>query len=115
MGKIALIQCVMLMVIMISGVIVFPAPTPAAPPNLINYQGSLTDTGGVPVDGSFPMTFRIYDVATGGTPLYEESQSVTVTQGIYNVLLGSITPTIGTFSPALFATEDSERAFLLPG
>jgi len=39
------------------------------------------------------MTFRIYDVATGGIALWTETQSsVTVSDGMYNVVLGSVTP-----------------------
>lgn len=87
-------------------VAVQPSFSQAAPPNLINYQGSLTDTGGIPVNGDFPMTFRIYDDPVSVAPanlLYAETQTVTVTGGIYSVLLGSATPTVGTFDSALFA------------
>ncbi|MCP4550396.1 MAG: hypothetical protein GY835_28390 [bacterium] len=38
------------------------------------------------------MTFRIYNVATDGTHLWEETQSVTVTNGVFNVVLGSLVP-----------------------
>jgi hypothetical protein len=30
-------------------------------PQLINYNGTLTDKNGVPVTGNFDMVFRIYD------------------------------------------------------
>lgn len=73
-------------------------------PNLINYQGMLTDGEGAPVtDFALPMTFRIYNVVTGGTPLWEENQDVNIQDGIYNVLLGSGSTTIGSFDPALFS------------
>ncbi len=38
------------------------------------------------------MVFRLYPSPTGGTAIYIETQSVTVENGIYNVLLGSVTP-----------------------
>ncbi len=64
----------------------------AAVPHLINYQGRLTDTSGVPLNGSYSITFRIYDAETTGTMLWEETQaSVVVQKGIFSVLLGSVT------------------------
>ena len=61
-----------------------------AVPGLINFQGKLTDDAGVPLDGTYHMTFTIYDAPTVGTPLWTESQDVLVTDGIYNVKLGSV-------------------------
>lgn len=60
-------------------------------PGLIYYQGRLTDAVGAPKNGTFSMTFRIYNAATGGTKYWEETQpAVTVTNGLFNVLLGSV-------------------------
>ena len=58
-------------------------------PQMINYQGQLTDNNGSPVNGPVTMVFKIFDAATGGLELYSETQSVTVTGGIFNVLIGS--------------------------
>lgn len=75
-------------------------------PQRINYQGTLNNKIGGPANGSFNMTFRIYSTATGTTPLWTEAWSTTnaspvvVTEGVFNVLLGSITP----FSNEFFAT-----------
>jgi hypothetical protein len=63
----------------------------AAIPRKINYQGYLTDSYGVPVDGTLQMTFGIYSVDAGGTPLWTEAQNVTVMGGVYNVTLGNVT------------------------
>jgi len=64
----------------------------AAVPHLINYQGRLTDSGGVPLNGTYSLTFRIYDAETAGSLLWEEIQSGAVIQkGIFNILLGSVT------------------------
>ena len=59
-------------------------------PQVINYQGKVTDIAGTPVaDGSYAMRFTIYDVETGGTYLwYSGAVSVQVTGGIFDVLLG---------------------------
>jgi len=60
-------------------------------PHLINYQGRLSDANDTPITGTRQITFRFYNVASGGTPLWEETQSVTINRGIFNVLLGSST------------------------
>ena len=58
-------------------------------PKMISYQGQITDNGIPVADGSYNMRFRIYDVATGGTPLWDSGvQSIAFTDGIFNVLLG---------------------------
>jgi len=60
-------------------------------PNKINYQGYLTDASGA-VNGSPNITFRIYDVNSGGTALWAENHpSVNVSEGRFHVLLGNYT------------------------
>lgn len=61
-------------------------------PQLINYQGRLVDSGGSPVTGTKSIAFTIYDAATGGSILWQETQSIQITDGLFNVLLGSINP-----------------------
>ena len=59
----------------------------------MSYQGVLRDGSGNPVpDGSYNVTFRIYDVDTGGTALWSEGQPLTATGGIINAYLGSVIP-----------------------
>jgi hypothetical protein len=54
----------------------------------INYQGRLTDTGGTPLDGTYPMRFEIYDSNAGPTLLWDSGiMSVDVDQGLFNVEL----------------------------
>ncbi len=61
-------------------------------PEIISYQGVLRDGSGNPVpDDDYLVTFRIYDVETGGTPLWTEDQSLTATGGTINAHLGSVT------------------------
>jgi hypothetical protein len=60
-------------------------------PQLINYQGRLTDESGNPVpDANYQITFTIYDDSTAGTSNWTETQSVAVTGGLFHVLLGSV-------------------------
>lgn len=74
----------------------------AAIPETINYQGYLTNSDGVPIDGPVAMVFSLYDVSTGGTALWSESQNVSVTNGIYSVILGTGTPIFGSLGTLAF-------------
>jgi hypothetical protein len=77
-------------------------------PEVINYQGKLTDSGGNPLDGTYSMTFYLYDAETGGSDLWHETQSVDVVAGIYNVKLGAITP----LDVSLFTNEHIYSLYL---
>ena len=62
-------------------------------PQMMSYQGRLTDASGVPVpDGNYRVEFRLYTEPEGGSPFWSESQSVTTHDGLFSVLLGSVTP-----------------------
>lgn len=61
-----------------------------AVPNLISYQGFLNDSQGQPVTNTLSMTFKIYDAETGGNELWSEAQSVQVSNGEFNVQLGTV-------------------------
>lgn len=72
-----------------------PSSAPAAASiGTIAYQGRLADAAGTPVTDSINMTFRLYDAATGGIPLWEEPwdgpNAVQVSDGLFNVMLGSL-------------------------
>lgn len=67
-------------------------------PQLISLQGKLSSaTTHSPLTGSYSMNFKIYDVSTGGTPLWTETQTVSASQGIFNAILGSVTTLDLTF------------------
>jgi hypothetical protein len=60
-------------------------------PQMINYQGTLTDDAGNPLDGNYDMTFSIWDALAGPDQLWDETQNgVPVENGVFNVLLGSV-------------------------
>jgi len=63
-------------------------PVYSAIPQKMNYQGYLTNAVGVPISGTVQMVFSIYNVSVGGTPLWTETHSVTLSQGVYSVILG---------------------------
>lgn len=68
-------------------------------PQLINYQGQLTDASGTPITGTVSLKFEIFDALTGGnklpigSPWEEIHSSVPVTNGVFSVVIGGATPT----------------------
>jgi hypothetical protein len=61
-------------------------------PRTINYQGELrTASGSFVANGTYLLTFSIYDSPTGGNTLYSESFSSSVTDGIVNAVIGLAT------------------------
>jgi len=72
---------------------IVPGVTHAAVPHQINYQGYLTDPDGNPVpDDVYDMIFTIWDAPEYGNLKWAEDLPVTVTNGIYNVILGLLMP-----------------------
>jgi hypothetical protein len=70
--------------------------TAGASLSAISYQGTLSSVSGTPIDATVGMTFRFYNVQSGGTALWTESHTganaVPISNGLFNVALGSITP-----------------------
>lgn len=63
----------------------------AAVPSLINYQGVLKDSSGVPYNNPATMIFSIWDDSTNGNKLWEETHPVVeVSHGLFNILLGGV-------------------------
>lgn len=75
-------------------------PETKSVPWTINYQGYLTGSDTLPIQGNVPLTLNIYDAPSGGSLLWgpEAHAVVPVTKGFFNVQLGSILPfTAGIF------------------
>jgi hypothetical protein len=84
---------VTVLIVAVIGLLVFSSSGYSQIPRTISYQGYLTNASGVPVDGAVQMNFSIYNVPSGGGAIWSETQmSVPVINGIYNVILGSISP-----------------------
>lgn len=67
--------------------------TSAEVPPIINYQGNLMDSGGNPVgDGSYSVTFSIYNSAISAVPIWTETQNVNIQNGLFSVVLGMTNP-----------------------
>lgn len=80
--------CIVVVLIALDRIETFAQSTPHVPRTL-SYQGCLIDVTGDPVpDGEYRVTMRLYDVADGGTALWEESLNVSTFQGHFNTYLG---------------------------
>lgn len=62
-------------------------------PRTISYQGVLREAGGdVVSDGDYEMTFRLYDTPDGPSVLWTETDTVSVSDGVFDVILGGGMP-----------------------
>jgi len=75
------------------------AQEPSKVPSLISYQGNVTSAAGVPIGAAAPenrvLTFRFWNHPTDTAAenrLYSESQTVTLLNGDFSVLIGNGTP-----------------------
>ncbi|MHC5054991.1 MAG: hypothetical protein ACYTKD_09785 [Planctomycetota bacterium] len=65
----------------------------AQAPTLINFQGKLVETDGTPVAGPVDIVFSIHDHPTDVNVVWTETHlDVTVTKGLFSVLLGGTDP-----------------------
>ena len=72
-----------------------PPPSEAEVPTKFNFQGRLVEPStDDPLDGSFDMVFRICDhltnPCTGGSKLWEELQTMSIDNGIFEAVFGSV-------------------------
>ena len=83
------IRCVVVVVVLCAAAVAASGDVP----RILTIQGKLTDSLGQPVpDGVQSVTFRLYDVDTGGTALWQEVQNVQTNGGLFNANLGAVTP-----------------------
>ncbi|TKJ33921.1 hypothetical protein CEE39_03295 [bacterium (candidate division B38) B3_B38] len=81
-------------------------------PQLLNYQGRLTDDKGIPITTATTLRFSLYqggDAATpgSGTLCYQEDASVTPDDnGVFSHLIGSGTVIYGALDATVFQTAD---------
>ncbi|MEM8600583.1 MAG: hypothetical protein AAGF99_11740 [Bacteroidota bacterium] len=90
------------------GLVLLAAPNAFAQENF-TFQGLLTDASGQPVaDGTYTLNLRVYTSLVGGTLVYESSQSVTTSGGVYSIdfLNGSVlTDNLDSFTDATYWIE----------
>jgi len=65
----------------------------ASIPYTLNVHGKLDNLAGSPQVGTFNINFSIYNVSTGGNPLYTTTQSITTdSNGVYSTILQGVIP-----------------------
>jgi len=76
-------------------------------PRFLNYQGKLADPSGNPLTGAYSFRFSLYDVPSGGSPLFSEildsANAVSVVNGVYTVQIGVAS---GGLPPSAFVGDD---------
>jgi len=73
-----------------------PAAINGPTSTIFSYQGQLANAAGAPIaSATLPMTFKLYPVATAGTPCWSEDHTggnaVNIQNGLFHVLLGQLT------------------------
>lgn len=62
-------------------------------PDLVGYQGRLTNASGNPLMGTYEITFCLYNQPSGGSNIWCETETaVSVTDGVFSADLGSTNP-----------------------
>jgi len=86
-------QTLQLAVLLIAAAMFISVSGSAAVPQLINYQGRLTNSVGVPFDTTVTLVFNVCNDSLGTTNLWIETHpGVVIIDGLFQVLLGSVTP-----------------------
>ena len=73
-------------------VLLMIVPGMAQIPRTLSYQGRLANEAGVAIEGDQALTLRLYAEVSGGEALWEELHVTHVENGLFSVMLGSITP-----------------------
>ncbi|MFA6567606.1 MAG: hypothetical protein WCS96_05290 [Victivallales bacterium] len=90
----------------------------AAGPGTIVYSGKLLDSTGNVVNGNLDMTLTVYDAAVAGTALYVDRNTaglgnpVTVTDGLYSVVIGDDAGGGGSYTTLKEALEASSTCHI---
>jgi hypothetical protein len=73
--------------------IALPFSSEAQIPRTLSYQGVLSDTSGVPKpDGSYTLTFHLYETSTGGSAIWTETKTLKTKRGLFNTILADQAP-----------------------
>jgi hypothetical protein len=79
--------------LILAGLVLVSSSSQAAVPQLINFQGRLTNDAGDTLDTTVAMVFSVYDAPSLGGVFWRETQtSVAVVGGTFNIFLGSVEP-----------------------
>lgn len=82
-----------LAIIMLSTTVFLSSQVSSEVPGLLSYQGILLDSAGNPLPEPANVTFTIYDLPSGGSVFWQETQEIEFDEnGRFNVLLGAVNP-----------------------
>jgi hypothetical protein len=97
-------------------IFIFTPHLVAEVPDLIYYQGYLTDTAGNQVpDGTYTMIFTLHTTEDGNTWVWEQtSDAVSVVDGVFNVQLGPFTYPEQVFDGDLYLEMEINGEVLAP-
>lgn len=77
-----------------------------SPVHELAYSGFVTQKNGDAVNGTIAMQFALYDVSNDGVDIWHEfHDKVTVTDGEFSVMLGSIDPNYNPLTPEMFEKQ----------
>ncbi len=80
-----------------SGLLTPGQPAVAAINRQVNFQGKVVNLNGTNVtDGNYSFTFSIYTVASGGSPVWTETKTLAVADGVFQTNLGDVTSLPGS-------------------
>lgn len=69
-------------------------------PRAFNYQGKLTNSIGVGINDTLPITFRLYTSEIGGSPIYERRiPDVVISKGLFSVELSGFPDSVDFSEP----------------
>lgn len=75
-------------------------------PGWVGYQGRLTDSTGVNLpDGTQSVTFRLYSGPVGGSALWSEVKTVSISRGVFSTQLGLLATEGGSPFPTNLFTQ----------
>jgi hypothetical protein len=80
----------LLRTLLVAAALAVPAAAQGA--DLLHFQGRFTTALGAPFTGNHTLVLSIYSAPTGGTALWQETQTATAANGVISLLLGSVTP-----------------------
>lgn len=81
------------------------APSASAAPvdGRFTVQGILATSSGAPASGDFDLELSLFEAETGGTPVHQQSFPAThVTDGLFDVMLGPVSPSVVAAAPQLW-------------
>lgn len=99
-------------------VVISPAHAAQSVPYKINFQGRLTNASGTALSGSYDMQLKLYTTVTSGTFIWGEtrtaanSNAVTVTNGLFSVLIGEGTAVAGSSASLQAAITANQTMYL---